>query len=155
MTVPYGDLRFLPYLTLLRVEIASFHLSPYVTRRKLVSVALPDSPGHISIPGPKPVSRTYGILTFRWTGVTRYAAIWSPDFPLRQYSARGKFTEAIARPTLQYSKYSRRVKSLICQLIGPAVFFPRYFDHTYIFKDPEHIQRDIVERFHRRTLHFI
>ena len=26
------------------------------------------------------------ILTSRWTGVTRYAALWSPDFPLRNRS---------------------------------------------------------------------
>jgi len=57
--------RFLPYLTLLRVEIAAFHPLP---KERLVSVAL--------------------ILISQWTGITRYAAIWSPDFPL--FAACGK-----------------------------------------------------------------
>ena len=47
------------YLVLLRVEIAAFHSG----LNRLVSVAL--------------------ILASRRTGVTRYAARWCPDFPLR------------------------------------------------------------------------
>lgn len=51
--------RFLSYLALLRVEIAAFHLRSFIPL--LVSVAL--------------------ILALRRTGITRYTAIWSPDFP--------------------------------------------------------------------------
>ena len=47
----------LAYLVLLRVEIAAFHSG----LNRLVSVAL--------------------IRTSRWTGVTRYAALCSPDLP--------------------------------------------------------------------------
>src|SRR6188508_3196542 len=50
------------YLVLLRVEIARFTPSP--CGEGIVTVAL--------------------ILTSRWTGVTRYAALWSPDFPLHR-----------------------------------------------------------------------
>ena len=49
----------LAYLVLLRVEIAAFHSG----LNRLVSVAL--------------------IRTSRWTGVTRYAALCSPDLPPR------------------------------------------------------------------------
>src|SRR5258706_1861633 len=34
------------------------------------------TPGLVSVPL---------ILTSRWTGVTRYAALWSPDFPLHRH----------------------------------------------------------------------
>jgi hypothetical protein len=47
----------LAYLVLLRVKIAAFHSG----LNRLVSVAL--------------------IRTLRWTGVTRYAALCSPDLP--------------------------------------------------------------------------
>ena len=54
-------LRALAYLVLLRVEIARFTPAPACANAGLVSVAL--------------------ILTSRWTGVTCYAALWSPDVP--------------------------------------------------------------------------
>src|SRR5260370_388897 len=62
------------YLMLLRVEIGRFTLSGCPGR--LVSVPL--------------------ILTSRWTGVTRYAALWSPDFPLCNRS--GTATAWLASP---------------------------------------------------------
>ena len=54
-------LRALAYLVLLRVEIARFTPTPACANAGLVSVAL--------------------ILTSRWTGVTCYAALCSPDVP--------------------------------------------------------------------------
>src|SRR3982074_1669198 len=57
---------------LLRVEIGRFTSSPpdYRTARHK---PLRDGNELVSVPL---------ILTSRWTGVTRYAALWSPDFPL-------------------------------------------------------------------------
>ena len=85
------------------------------------------------------------ILTFRWTGVTRYAAIGSPDFPLPVNDKQRP--PDLLRYIKDRSTKRSEINSPVNKIIRRFVLLTRHFTYFHFIKTPKKVQDNITEFF--------